>query len=125
MSSTSAHRQLVSPVDHHSRALLGLSFGALGVIYGDIGTSPLYAYQSVFSAAPSSEEVLSAASLFFWTLTLIVLFKYVGIVLRFDDNGEGGTFALYSLICRAAGFGPYGDKPCCLFRQNMQPCQRN
>ncbi|KIZ05369.1 Potassium transporter 1 [Monoraphidium neglectum] len=90
------------------RGLLALSFGALGVIYGDIGTSPLYAYQSVFTAPPSREETLSAASLFFWTLTLIVLVKYVGIILRFDDNGEGGTFALYSLICRAAGFGPYG-----------------
>eukprot|EP00775_Hariotina_reticulata_P000364 gene364-598_t len=64
--------------------------------------------KAVFGTEPSSQEVLSAASLFFWTLTLIVLCKYVGIVLRFDDNGEGGTFALYSLICRAAGFGPYG-----------------
>jgi KUP system potassium uptake protein len=57
----------------------------------DIGTSPLYAYQSVFAGdkAPGREEVLAAASLFFWTLTLIVLVKYVGIILRFDDNGEG------------------------------------
>lgn len=53
------------------------------------GTSPLYAYQAVFTAAPGQQEVLNAASLFFWTLTLIVLVKYVGIVLRFDDNGEG------------------------------------
>lgn len=88
--------------------LIVLSFSALGIIYGDIGTSPLYAYQSVFTAAPSPATVLSAASLFFWTLTLIVLIKYVCIILCFDDNGEGGTFALYSLVCRAAGFTPFG-----------------
>ena len=53
------------------------------------GTSPLYAYQAVFTAPPPRAEVLSAASLFFWTLTLVVLVKYVGVILRFDDNGEG------------------------------------
>ena len=53
------------------------------------GTSPLYAYQAVFTAPPTRAEVLAASSLFFWTLTLIVLVKYVGIIIRFDDNGEG------------------------------------
>jgi hypothetical protein len=53
------------------------------------GTSPLYAYQAVFSSSPDPSTVLAATSLFFWTLTLIVLLKYVGIVIRFDDNGEG------------------------------------
>lgn len=55
------------------------------------GTSPLYSYQAVFTAPPDEQRVLSAASLFFWTLTLIVLVKYVAIVLRFDDNGEGDS----------------------------------
>jgi hypothetical protein len=53
------------------------------------GTSPLYSFQAVLSGPPTREEVLAAGSLFVWTLTLIVLVKYVGIVLRFDDNGEG------------------------------------
>jgi hypothetical protein len=144
-------------------------------------TSPLFSYQAVFTQQPSAEQILSSCSCFVWTITLIVLVKYVGIILRFDDNGEGerpeaqqgrgrgetaalnrqaalaaagdeqaalaaarscvlpapapcqppacsgltarpssfhppspppiagGTFALYSLICRAAGFGPFGE----------------
>eukprot|EP00877_Chromochloris_zofingiensis_P013393 jgi/Chrzof1/8307/Cz03g05190.t1 len=92
------------------KALVLLAFSALGVIYGDIGTSPLYSYQTVFTMTEAShDQVLGSASLFFWTLTLIVLVKYVGVVLRADDNGEGGTFALYSLLCRAIGIGPFGQ----------------
>lgn len=75
------------------KALVLLAFSALGVIYGDIGTSPLYSYQTVFTMTEAShDQVLGSASLFFWTLTLIVLVKYVGVVLRADDNGEGGLW---------------------------------
>jgi KUP system potassium uptake protein len=72
------------------------------VIYGDIGTSPLYVYSSTFSANPSYADLLGALSLIIWTLTLMVSAKYILIVLRADDEGEGGTFALFSLLSRYA-----------------------
>jgi K+ transporter len=80
--------------------MVRLSYQSLGVIYGDIGTSPLYVYSSTFSSEPSREDVLGAVSLIIWSLTIMVTVKYVCIVLNADDEGEGGTFALYSLISR-------------------------
>ncbi|THY76394.1 putative potassium transporter [Aureobasidium pullulans] len=68
-----------------------------GVIYGDIGTSPLYVYSSTFSSEPSRDDLLGALSLIIWSLTLIVTIKYVLIVLAADDEGEGGTFAICKL----------------------------
>lgn len=66
------------------------------------GTSPLYALQSVFSTGiPSAAETLAAVSLIFWTLTLIVLVKYVGIIIRFDDNGEGEEHQQCFTVCAA------------------------
>ncbi|MCJ1435935.1 hypothetical protein MMC27_005311 [Xylographa pallens] len=82
--------------------LLWLAYQATGVIYGDIGTSPLYVYSSTFSDSPSYDDLLGALSLIIWTLTLIVSVKYVFIVLHADDEGEGGTFALYTLLSRYA-----------------------
>ncbi|SLM35209.1 K potassium transporter [Lasallia pustulata] len=79
-----------------------LAYQSVGVIYGDIGTSPLYVYSSTFSSNPSYDDLLGALSLIIWTLTLMVSVKYVFIVLRADDEGEGGTFALYSLLSRYA-----------------------
>lgn len=64
------------------------------MIYGDIGTSPLYVYSSTFSSEPSRDDLLGALSLIIWSLTLIVTIKYVLIVLAADDEGEGGTFAI-------------------------------
>ncbi|KAH9791526.1 Potassium transporter 4 [Citrus sinensis] len=88
-----------------SRNLL-LAYQSLGVVYGDLSTSPLYVYSSAFSGRldekESEETILGAFSLIFWTLTLIPLLKYIFIVLSADDNG--GTFALYSLLCRHAKF---------------------
>ncbi|KAH9791528.1 Potassium transporter 4 [Citrus sinensis] len=85
-----------------------LAYQSLGVVYGDLSTSPLYVYSSAFSGRldekESEETILGAFSLIFWTLTLIPLLKYIFIVLSADDNGEGGTFALYSLLCRHAKF---------------------
>lgn len=70
------------------------------VIYGDIGTSPLYVYSSTFSTEPSYDDLLGALSLIIWALTIIVTIKYVLIVMHADDEGEGGTFALFSLLSR-------------------------
>ena len=72
------------------------------MIYGDIGTSPLYVYSSTFTKQPSYDDLVGALSIIIWSLTLIVTVKYCFIVLRADDDGEGGTFALYSLLARYA-----------------------
>ncbi|XP_059438723.1 potassium transporter 5-like [Corylus avellana] len=86
--------------------VLHLAFQSIGIVYGDIGTSPLYVYASTFSNGINhNDDVLGVLSLIFYTLTLIPLVKYVFIVLRANDNGDGGTFALYSLICRYAKVG--------------------
>ncbi|KAL8264785.1 hypothetical protein R6Q59_022915 [Mikania micrantha] len=76
----------------------------LGVVFGDVGTSPLYTFSVMFSRAPidSNEDIIGALSLVLYTLILIPLVKYILIVLLANDDGEGGTFALYSLICRHA-----------------------
>ncbi|KAF8044155.1 hypothetical protein BT93_A2207 [Corymbia citriodora subsp. variegata] len=76
----------------------------LGVVFGDVGTSPLYAFSVMFTKAPinGNEDVIGALSLVLYTLIIIPLVKYVLIVLWANDDGEGGTFALYSLICRHA-----------------------
>ena len=87
----------------------GLTLGSIGVVYGDIGTSPLYAVrESVLAAvgpnAPASEPVvLGILSLIIWALLLVVTAKYVLILLRADNNGEGGTLALMALASRALG----------------------
>jgi KUP system potassium uptake protein len=101
-----------------SRAgLLGLAIGSIGVVYGDIGTSPLYAFRAAIIAAspPESGElarttVLGVVSLILWALFIVVTLKYVVILLRADNNGEGGTLTLMALasralrVSRAAGF---------------------
>ncbi|PON98911.1 Potassium transporter [Trema orientale] len=95
--------------DHHSKDMstwqtLALAFQTLGVVYGDLGTSPLYVFADVFSKVDieSDVDVLGALSLVMYTIALLPLAKYVFVVLKANDNGEGGTFALYSLICRYA-----------------------
>lgn len=80
--------------------LIRLAYQSTGVIYGDIGTSPLYVYSSTFSDNPSHVDLLGALSIIIWSLTLIVSIKYVCIVLSANDEGEGGTFAMYSLLSR-------------------------
>ncbi|TYJ40876.1 hypothetical protein E1A91_A04G172200v1 [Gossypium mustelinum] len=88
------------------RTVLTLAYQSLGVVYGDLSTSPLYVYKSTFDEdihhSETNEEIYGVLSFVFWTLTLVPLLKYVFIVLKADDNGEGGTFALYSLLCRHA-----------------------
>ncbi|KEF63235.1 potassium uptake protein [Exophiala aquamarina CBS 119918] len=82
--------------------LAWLAYQSIGVIYGDIGTSPLYVYSSTFTANPSYEDLLGALSLIIWSVTIMVTVKYCLIILRADDEGEGGTFALFSLLSRHA-----------------------
>nr|KYP33518.1 Potassium transporter 8 [Cajanus cajan] len=95
--------------DESWKTVLTLAYQSLGVVYGDLSTSPLYVYKSTFAEdiqhSESNEEIYGVLSFVFWTLTLIPLLKYVFIVLKADDNGEGGTFALYSLLCRHAQVG--------------------
>ncbi|KAK9748710.1 hypothetical protein RND81_02G074900 [Saponaria officinalis] len=83
--------------------LLRLAFQSLGVVYGDLGTSPLYVFYNTFPrGVQDREDVIGALSLIIYSLTLVPLLKYVFIVCRANDNGQGGTFALYSLLCRHA-----------------------
>ena len=86
----------------NNKNLLKLSVATLGVVFGDIGTSPLYAIKECFHGdygiPVSSENIFGVLSMIFWSLLIVVTFKYVIIVLRADNHGEGGVFALTSLI---------------------------
>src|SRR5579872_1051605 len=107
-----------SEANGRSRAgLLALALGSLGVVYGDIGTSPLYAFREAIRAAAGGHEaalrtgeaelargnVLGVLSLILWALIVTVTLKYVVILLRADNNGEGGTLTLMALASRAVG----------------------
>jgi KUP system potassium uptake protein len=91
----------------HRLGLAALTLGAIGVVYGDIGTSPIYAFREALRATgvanPGHAEVLGILSLLIWTLLLIVTVKYVFFLLRADNRGEGGILALYTLVRLAAG----------------------
>src|SRR5262245_47249803 len=85
-----------------------MALGSVGIVYGDIGTSPLYAFREAATAAAASgpitrEIVLGVLSMILWALILVVTVKYVLILLRADNNGEGGTLALMALAFRAVG----------------------
>nr|CAD1827148.1 unnamed protein product [Ananas comosus var. bracteatus] len=82
-----------------------LAYRTLGVVFGGLVTSPLYVYPSMNLNSPTEEDYLGIFSIMFWTLTLIGVVKYVCIALNADDQGEGGTFALYSLLCRQTNIG--------------------
>lgn len=86
-------------------ATAGLTLAALGVVFGDIGTSPLYAMREVFRGAhdlaPDADRVYGVISLIFWALTIIVTLKYVSLVMRANNRGEGGIMALVALVKRA------------------------
>ena len=94
-----------------NKGLGALTLGAIGVVYGDIGTSPLYALREALRAvahdrAPNAAEVIGVLSIILWSLTLIVTVKYVGVVLRADNKGEGGTLTIMTLA-REAVSGRY------------------
>jgi KUP system potassium uptake protein len=100
---------LAASIPRQGRRQLGmaaLSLGALGVVFGDIGTSPLYALQTVFSAdhhavKPTEPDVYGVISLVFWTVTLIVSIEFVVLIMRADNDGEGGIMALIALVMGA------------------------
>jgi KUP system potassium uptake protein len=93
------------------RAGLGaLTLGAIGVVYGDIGTSPLYTIREIFSPATGvpldAQHLVGAVSVIFWALMLVVTLKYVTLILRADNRGEGGVLALTALAAKAVGTRP-------------------
>jgi KUP system potassium uptake protein len=98
------HVPTVAPGHAHgsSSGLAALSLGALGVVYGDIGTSPLYALKECVhgphAVVPTDANVLSLLSLMFWSVTLVVAVKYLGFITRADNGGEGGILALLALL---------------------------
>ncbi|WLS04482.1 potassium transporter Kup [Shinella oryzae] len=89
------------------RAMFLLALGSVGVVYGDIGTSPLYAFREALRPVSGDglvrEEVIGLISLMIWTLTIIVTIKYVLFLLRADNHGEGGTLSLLALLMKTAG----------------------
>src|SRR6202011_1944022 len=92
----------------HDGGVLALTLGSVGVVYGDIGTSPLYALREAVIAAQDGgpatrESVLGVLSMILWALIIVVTLKYVLILLSADNNGEGGTLALMALAQRALG----------------------
>jgi KUP system potassium uptake protein len=96
-------------VSSQKSSLAALTLGAIGVVYGDIGTSVLYAVKEVFNhghVAVTPDNVYGLMSIFFWTMTVIVSIKYVALVLRADNNGEGGLIAMLALASNAVK-----DKP--------------
>ncbi|NVO04521.1 MAG: potassium transporter Kup [Rhodoferax sp.] len=100
----------MTPSNHSvPTSLTALTLGAIGVVYGDIGTSPLYAFKEVFVSGHvpvNTDNILGVLSLFFWTLTVIVSIKYVALIMRADNHGEGGLMALLALASQSVH-----DKP--------------
>src|SRR3954447_7352107 len=96
---------------HSTESFKALTLGSIGVVYGDIGTSPLYAFREAALAAAttdgvaSPQAVLGVLSLILWALLVVVTLKYVLILMRADNNGEGGTLALMALAQRAVSKG--------------------
>jgi KUP system potassium uptake protein len=95
--------QPVAPANpHHQASLAALTLGALGVVFGDIGTSPLYTLRECLhgtgSGAPVPEDIYGLLSLIFWSLTMVVTVKYLTFIMRADNHGEGGIFALLAVV---------------------------
>ena len=98
-----------SPKNKSPAALAALTLAALGIVYGDIGTSPLYALKEIFHGghvAATPDNILGVLSLVFWTITVVISLKYVLLILRADNHGEGGLIAMLALATTAVS-----DKP--------------
>jgi KUP system potassium uptake protein len=100
------------PEPAHETKFLALTLGSIGVVYGDIGTSPLYAFREAVTAAQGTLPlthgiVLGVLSMILWSLIVVVTLKYVLILLKADNNGEGGTLSLTALATRALGRRPH------------------
>src|SRR5215204_3049641 len=99
----SAEEALGEPRSPSSRGVAAITFAALGIVFGDIGTSPLYALQTVFTiddraVRPDEASVYGVISLVFWAITLVVTVKYVTLIMRADNHREGGIMALIALV---------------------------
>ena len=91
-------------MSQNKSSLAALTVGAIGVVYGDIGTSVLYAFKEVFVSGQvtiNPDNILGVLSLFFWTLMLVVSLKYVVLIMRADNHGEGGLMALLALASQS------------------------
>src|SRR3954454_16092802 len=96
------------PAHGHARGpLYKLAIGAIGIVFGDIGTSPIYAFRETFAGRhtliPDRLHIYGVLSLIFWSMMIIVTLKYVTIIMRADNKGEGGSLALLALINRTMG----------------------
>ena len=107
MTETAASSAAAGPPTPVPPARAGLVLGAIGVVFGDIGTSPLYAFREAFTGhhqlAIAPGTVFGVLSLIFWAMVLVVTLKYVVILIRADNKGEGGSLALLALISRKSG----------------------
>jgi len=94
---------------HTQGSLAKLMVGAVGIVFGDIGTSPIYAFRETFAGhhtlVPDALHIYGVLSLIFWSMLIIVALKYVTIIMRADNKGEGGSLALLALINRSAAEG--------------------
>jgi KUP system potassium uptake protein len=97
-------------IKNDRESIAGLTLGAMGVVYGDIGTSPLYTMREIFGTATAipldAAHIIGSVSVIFWGLMMVVTLKYVLLVLRADNRGEGGIMALTALVANAAGKTP-------------------
>ena len=99
----------IAAADHRQSGIVKLCVGAIGIVYGDIGTSPIYAFRETFAGhhgdtmTPDALHIYGVLSLIFWSMMIVVAFKYVTIILRADNKGEGGSLALLALISRNSG----------------------
>jgi KUP system potassium uptake protein len=109
MTATAAVPQLPAdrppgPAHHQQGSLVKMMMGAIGIVYGDIGTSPIYAFRETFAGhhplTPDAIHIYGVLSLIFWSMMLVVTLKYVMIIMRADNKGEGGSLALLALINR-------------------------
>ncbi|MBO6527183.1 KUP/HAK/KT family potassium transporter, partial [Erythrobacter sp.] len=115
-SASSPLNEGVPPANSHgghgrSGSRAALAVGAIGIVFGDIGTSPLYAFRETFSGAASIAidrmHVLGVVSLIFWSMLLVVAIQYVTILMRADNKGQGGSLALVALLSRHVGKTKY------------------
>src|SRR6186997_2237559 len=92
------------PHDQQRQGITKLAVGAIGIVFGDIGTSPIYAFRETFAGhhpiQPDPLHIHGVLSLIFWSMMIVVTIKYVGIIMRADNDGEGGSLALLALISR-------------------------
>ena len=116
MSDTTSQHTPISHPDKagagHAASKTALAVGAIGIVFGDIGTSPLYAFRETFVGphplALDTPHVLGVISLIFWSMTLVVAIQYVTILMRADNKGQGGSLALVALISRSISKSKYG-----------------